>query len=439
MPSTDAARRWDAVPARWQPAAAAAADRAWDPLLVCVAVYTLAAVGRAHQLFPVFQALHPAVLAGGLAILLFAFDRRPERRMAPLFIAPTRVLIAFCAWMVLSVPWALVVSNSFDLVVNNFLKTFVMFFVVAGAVRGPRDLERLLWVYFLSATMYAAVTITRFDAGGAGGWRLGDLYYYDANDFATFALTAMPFGLYGLRTGRTALARGCAAAGLLLLLLAFVRTGSRGGFVALMVMGGYLIVRFTAVRLQWRLAAAGAIVVVALGAASAEYWERMGTILSDDDYNRTDESGRLQIWQRGLGYMLSFPVFGVGPNNFGTAEGTLSELAQRQQYGVGVRWNAPHNSFVQVAAELGIVGLALFLALFVTAFKALRIAGARRRTPRGEPALLSQTLAASLLGFAAGAFFLTLAYSEMLFMLLAFVVAWHKVASVRPRQRPIAA
>jgi O-antigen ligase len=313
-----------------------------------------------------------------------------------------------------------------------------MFFVIAGAVRGPRDLERLFWIYFLSATLYAAVTITRF-GGGEGGWRLGELYYYDANDFATFAITAMPFGLHGLLTGRTALARGFAAAGLLFLTLAFLRTGSRGGFVALIVMGGYLLVRYTAVRVQWRLAAAGAVVVIALGAATAEYWDRMGTILSDTDYNRTDESGRLQIWQRGIGYMASYPVFGVGPGNFGFAEGTISELAQRQQYGVGVRWNAPHNSFVQVAAELGVVGLVLFVAMFVTAFKALRVVGWRRRTSRGEPALISRTLAASLLGFAAGAFFLTLAYAEMLYTLLAFVAAWHKVASFKPRLRAVAA
>ncbi len=431
MQSTDVARRWNAVPTRWQPAVPTTADRTWDPLLTCIAAYILFAVGRVHELFPALLALKPTLLTGAIAILLFWMDRRAERRAAPLFITPTRILIAFCVWMALSVPFALGVGNSFDLVFNNFLKTFVMFFVIAGAIRGPRDLERLLWIYFLSATIYAAVVLTRFEDGA----RLGKLYYYDANDFATFAVTAIPFGLYGLRTGRTALSRGFAAAGLLFLTLAFLRTGSRGGFLALIVVGGYLLIKYKTVRLQWRLAAAGAVVVVALAAASAEYWERMGTILSDDDYNRTDESGRMQIWQRGLGYMASHPVFGVGPNNFGMAEGTLSPLAKRQQFGVGVRWNAPHNSFVQVAAELGVVGIVLFIALFVTAFKAVRLGGLRQRTPRGDPALLSQTLTASLLGFVTGAFFLTLAYAELLYVLLAFAVAWHKVASVRPRPK----
>ena len=103
----------------------------------------------------------------------------------------------------------------------------------------------------------------------------------------------------------------------------------------------------------------------------------MGTIMSDADYNRNDESGRMQIWQRGVGYMLRYPILGVGPGNFQTAEGTLSPFAQRQQFGVGVRWNAAHNSFVQVGAELGLPGLILFVAIIATAFRALRRSGRR--------------------------------------------------------------
>ena len=70
--------------------------------------------------------------------------------------------------------------------------------------------------------------------------------------------------------------------------------------------------------------------------------------------------------------MMANPLLGVGPGNFQTAEGTLSPLAERQQYGVGVRWNAAHNSFVQIGAELGFPGLALFVAVIVSAFVALR-------------------------------------------------------------------
>jgi O-antigen ligase len=155
----------------------------------------------------------------------------------------------------------------------------------------------------------------------------------------------------------------------------------------------------------------------------------MGTIISDTDYNRTNESGRLQIWERGLGYMASYPIFGVGPSNFPTAEGTLSPLADRQQRGAGVRWNAAHNSYVQVGAELGLPGLVLFVGLLLAGFGALRavvrdaVADADRRRKN-----LAQAMTASLVGFAVGAVFLSLAYSEMLYMLLALTVGLHKIS-----------
>ena len=47
-----------------------------------------------------------------------------------------------------------------------------MFVVVAGTVRGIRDVERLTLVYLIGATVYASVVLSRFDLGAAttGGW-----------------------------------------------------------------------------------------------------------------------------------------------------------------------------------------------------------------------------------------------------------------------------
>jgi O-antigen ligase len=152
--------------------------------------------------------------------------------------------------------------------------------------------------------------------------------------------------------------------------------------------------------------------------------------MADSDYNRTEESGRLEIWERGLTYMLDHPLFGVGANNFSTAEGTLSPFAERQQFGIGVRWNAPHNSFVQVGAELGFPGLILFVALIGSAFSTLSRAGRRHgrsvTARRGGPPL-ARALTASLFGFVVGASFLSLAYGEMLYTLVAFAVGLRKL------------
>jgi O-antigen ligase len=404
-----------------------APDRRWDLLLVCLAAHVLTAVGRIHQLFPFLEALRPAILTGTLAIALFLFDRSEERRPQHLFTSTTRYVLAFLFWMVLSVPGALVVGNSVDLVFNGFVKTVLMFLLVAGSVRGFRDVERLCAVYLAGASLYAGVVITRFDLGGGADWRLGRLYYYDANDLATLLVTAMPLGLYFLQNARRATARVLTAGALGLLAVAFVRTGSRGGFIALVAVAVFIVLRYSAIPVVRRVGATVIVALIVVWSANDQYWEQMGTILSDADYNRTDESGRMQIWSRGLGYMWQHPVLGVGPKNFQTAEGTLSSFADRQGFGFGVRWNAAHNSFIQVGAELGVPGLLLFVALIASAFRALRSAREGRRACRDRQTQLSQVLTASLIGFVAGAFFLSLAYSEMLYTLVALAVGLKKV------------
>jgi putative inorganic carbon (hco3(-)) transporter len=418
--------------------AAEVADARWDVLLVCVAAYLLTSVGRVHQLFPALEALHPAALTGALAIGLYLFDQRPERKAARLLVPTTKYLVALLALMMLSVPGALSQGNSFELVFGNFVKTVLMYLVVVGAVRGLRDVERLGAVYLVAATVYAAVVLSRFDLGAGDAWRLGRLYYYDANDFATFTVTAVPLGIYFLHAARGRLLRALTGVALAILALAFVRTGSRGGFIALIAVAAFIVARYTGIPLRWRVAATALVAVVVLATASEQYWTQMGTIMGDGDYNRTDESGRLQIWQRGVGYMLQHPLQGVGPNNFPVAEGTLSPFAARQQYGIGVRWMAAHNSLVQVGAELGFPGLIVFVMFVASAFTALRRAGRRDGALSGDDpkrSQLAQALMGSLLGFVVGAFFLSLGYSEMLYTLVALAVALQKVTVVPARER----
>jgi O-antigen ligase len=341
--------------------------------------------------------------------------------------------------MCLSLPGSLSEGTSFTLIADNFLKTTLMYVVMVAAVRGVGDVERLAFVYLLSAAVYACVVVTRFDVGAGGDWRLGHLYYYDANDFATFAVTAVPLGIYFLHAGRRTALRVLGAVALATLSLAFVYSGSRGGFIALLAVGAFVVLRFTGIPLRWRVMATALVAVVVVGAASGQYWQQMGTILSDADYNRTGETGRLQIWQRGVGYMLDHPILGVGPDNFGAAEGTLSPLAHRQQYGIGVRWSAAHNSFIQVGAELGLPGLAFYVAMLAAAFGALRRTDRLQRRAVEKDAVgleLTQALTAALLGFVIGSFFLSLAYSEMLYTLLALAAGMWKVSAAGlPRAR----
>jgi probable O-glycosylation ligase (exosortase A-associated) len=402
-------------------------DLKWDPLMICIAGYVLVAVGRVHQLFPVLALFRPAVLMGALAVLLFVRDGTSIRRVRWVLGPTTRCVIAFLTWIAVSTPIALVRGTSFDLLFGNFIKTFLMFLVIAAGVRSVRDVERIALAYLASAAIYSAVILSRFNLGEGDSWRLGDLYYYDANDFATLAVTAMPIALYMIHRARAGYQRILGIVSLTLLTVAFVHSGSRGGFIALIAVVLFINIGYRAIALRWRVTATVLVAVVLLFTASDRYWKQMGTITSDSDYNRFDETGRLKIWERGIGYMLQYPAFGVGAGNFNAAEGRLSEYAQNRHR--GVRWNAAHNSYIQVGAELGIPGLLMFVGMIATAFAALRRSSRRLGNARGNAAAreLTQAIAAALIGFAVGGVFLSLAYSEILFTLLALAVGMQKV------------
>jgi O-antigen ligase len=441
----DVGRQPSSAPgAVWVPATTPRARSAgWDLLLVCVAVYLAMAVGRVHQLFPMLEPLKPTRVAAALAVCLYVLQQSGPRRVELLRSAAMTCLLGLLLWAALSVPGALNQGGAFHFLTDSFVKTVLMSVVLAGSVRSVRDLERLIFVYFAVTVVYAAVVVSRFHLGGGDyDWRLNRLYDYDANDFATLVATAMPLGLYFVVGPCRVLLRVLAVVGLAVLGLGQVYSGSRGGFLACLAVAAFVLLRFTTVPARSRLAGLIVILAVVFATASDRYWTQMQRITNpDQDYNTTSESGRIKIWERGLGYMTEHPVFGVGVNNFPVAEGTISPLSRLQERGRGVRWNAAHNSFIQAGAELGMPGLLLFVGLIVSAFASLRRV-ARHSLRTGPSTIagsrLAQSLMAALVGFVVGAFFLSEAYSDMLYSLVALAVALEKIAPAHePQNRPL--
>ena len=181
-------------------------------------------------------------------------------------------------------------------------------------------------------------------------------------------------------------------------------------------------------------------------AAPVGYWTSVKSILSDPkaDYNWDAVNGRRQIAKRGIQYMKMYPVFGVGINNFPRAEGTISDKARNLIPGHGIRWAAPHNSFVQAGAETGLTGLLIWISLVITNITVPL--GLARRMPkewrRGTPdqrflSFAALYLPVAQIGFAVTAFFVSFAWLEPLYFLSALVVGLALI--VRRVLRPSAA
>jgi O-antigen ligase len=133
-------------------------------------------------------------------------------------------------------------------------------------------------------------------------------------------------------------------------------------------------------------------------------------------------SGRTDIWTVGMRMVRDRPVTGIGAGNF--AETTVDYLLQpgviqHDEYIIDLP-KVAHNIYLQVLAELGGVGLALFLAILgfavLTPLRAARnFAAAGRRSEE----LMARAVSIALCGFLAAMFFSSQLYSKAMWLMLA--------------------
>lgn len=412
------------------PAAQVAAHgpRPWSPLLVVVSGMMLAYVWRIQDLFPILAKVRfPAVILL-VAVVLFVLDARAQRLLSQRIRArPILLGVAILFLAALSVPTSLHQGHSFAFVTETFNKTIFLMLLVLAAVRDRHDLDRMLAVLFAGAFLLAWTSLGASFRVAAG--RLSGATYYDPNDLALVMVMMLPVALYFLTQKRLKLLRFLSLPALAFFLYIVIQTGSRGGFLALLGVTVYLVLAFRTVPARLRVGALAAGILVFSVAASDQYWDTMRTILSpQDDYNWAGESdsGRFEVWKRGLGYMAARPLFGVGADAFHQAEGRISDLAERQQYGIGLKWSSAHNAFIQIGAELGVLALLTFVSmLWLTLRNAWAAsqeeAGATGAIGLGTDGAMGQALVGSLVAFSVGGFFLSQAYAVILYVIVGLV------------------
>jgi len=148
-------------------------------------------------------------------------------------------------------------------------------------------------------------------------------------------------------------------------------------------------------------------------------------------------TGRTDIWTVGWRMVQAHPGTGVGVGNYQT-----SAVHYLLQPGVILRPEfivdtpkVAHNTYLQVLAELGVPGIAMFLAII--GFSLLCILRAARIFERlGDPPmeLLSRALLVALCGVLAADFFISEEFSKQLWLLLGLGPALLGIATTAKRR-----
>ncbi len=317
-----------------------------------------------------------------------------------------RYWLLFTVWMAIGVPLSFWISKSLDIFVGFLRGGLLLAVVMIGVFRSYDSIMGIYRVIYYSALAnlligfrYQKVTIGRI------GLELGAMG--NANDFAAHLLFLLPFALYFALSRSSPLWMRLTSLPCALGLTYFIlSSGSRGALVALFVEGLVALGLTTwKTRAVLVFAVIGVFGVVKLAVPDAAT-TRLSTLFSDEANDKgaqESQDSRIYLLKQGIRLTFEHPIFGVGVGQFinvlGIEEGT---------------WNATHNSYTEVSAEMGLPGIALFaLAWFAgirMLWKAKRMSGS---DPRLKEINLCATLAiVAMIGFSTAAAFLTLSYLQ---------------------------
>jgi O-antigen ligase len=316
-------------------------------------------------------------------------------------------------------------------ILNIYWKTLAVAVLLIVTLRNITDVRRMILATALGGVILAFISVFVVHVSKWNGTAV-----YDANDIGTIVVMTLPLVILVMQTTK-GMTRLLWMGGLVLIAETITMSASRGAFMGVLAVGFALLLFLPGVSVLKRLLYVCGIAAALAVFAPSSYWESMHDIIFDpqSDYNWDAPQGRRNLAKRGIGYMLDYPVFGLGIDNFTMAEGLYSDYAKlAHDLSIGVKWSAPHNSWVEAGAETGITGLVVWGALIVGSVGGLL--KLRRQMPKswateGTPDqkfMYQATLyvPVAFLGFAVCATFVSFAWSDQSYVLPAIAMGVQK-------------
>ncbi len=351
-----------------------------------------------------------------LALLTLPMDPRRHRVRDSANILITMflvVIVVSCAVAAYpSISW----SRWFD-----FVEWYVIYFLIINIVTTSERYFIFLAIFLVAnfkMSFFGARTWTWRGFGYASWGLMGPPgYFQNSSDFSgemlMFAPIAFELALY-LKPYVRRLTYWFLMLGAVTGAMSVLGASSRGSQLALVFQGGWLAIQR---KLKFKVVLAIAIVVV-LGYALLPAAEKARFASVGTDSTSVQ---RLDYWREGLKMIESHPILGVGYFNF--APVYVSHANAKLWHGTA---QLPHNIFIQVGTDSGLIGLTIFLALIGCNLK--RTADIRRACKRNPAApgyapAVARGLVLTTWGFVIAGQFNTVSYYPFLWVNLALTVS----------------
>ena len=185
--------------------------------------------------------------------------------------------------------------------------------------------------------------------------------------------------------------RGAAVGAVFMLFMIFLKSKYKSRFIVVMTLAG----------------------IISFAFISDKYIGRISSIAKYQEDASVDI--RLDLWKAGLRMIADRPLLGVGVGNFSTAYGSEYRMADSANL-----WWKPHNNFIQVASEMGLLGLATFIFIMVLIIRENRRTKKYLQQADKEDIFLyncMQAIEVGLVGYIVAGFFITSTYYPHLYNL----------------------
>lgn len=304
------------------------------------------------ELYPIFSTLHVERLSAFFVLAALLLHRGRLSLKNPL----SRQVFMFWAALFASVPLAYWKLNSFEGALGFYKIAFYFFLITNLANTLPR--VKALIAVFVALNGWLA--ISSYWAYAHGDYYVSSTFGRaegltssggDPNRLGITLVSGIPFATLLLFYGNAKL-RLLGLGTIAMSLFTFVLTGSRTsffGFVALAVV-------FALTRRNKAFVAPAIVLLICVifVAVPAQYQQRYISVEQRDQ----DPSyvNRIIAWKAGLKMMEHNPLTGIGMDNFADANGGEYWAAPGRKH-----WLQPHSLYIQVGAELGIIGVTAFV------------------------------------------------------------------------------
>jgi O-antigen ligase len=368
----------------------------WLPL----AAYLALVIIRPHEYLPAFASLPLMPLAISVAFILWLF--KPGKSFeAPQYLLVTGFFAA-TVFSRLAMPWL----YGTWLAVAELGPSLALFVVCAKLAEEPRQLERVLQVFCLSAVVLAVHGFDQISNGvgwtgqpldtRSGGNRIQYIgVFSDPNDLGMLFVMSVPLSLYlGSRGG--VLTKALWWSGSALLTAGTYLTNSRGALLALLC-----------TLTLWGSRRVGKIATAVVCALLLPMVVAGTRLTGGIDVEEESAAGRVDAWYTALQVWEHNPLFGVGYGQFADYNSLTA-----------------HNSWLLALAETGLFGYVLwFTATTLSTLMLWKIASTPESAP-DSPTSHDRSLATALFwssgAMLIAALFLSRSYNQLFFLFWAF-------------------